>query len=190
MGHANTPPPSLYSPRQWGRLPSVPQVARRFPPAIGWPRGRRHLGVACELGGSGTCGSSGDAGRSRRPARSAPPHPARASADADSTLAPGSQTPSAVHRGDALYIKRDDLTCSGLAFGGNKTRHALEFTFADNPAIGRRHRGRGRLHPVQLVPADHGGGVQTWPRGLAGADSRRQGAPGAGKSAARPPDGR
>ena len=28
----------------------------------------------------------------------------------------------------ALYIKRDDLT--GLAFGGNKTRH-LEFTFAD-----------------------------------------------------------
>ena len=28
----------------------------------------------------------------------------------------------------ALYIKRDDLT--GLAFGGNKTRH-LEFTFAE-----------------------------------------------------------
>ena len=59
-----------------------------------------------------------------------------------------------------------------------------------DPGIRCRHRGRGRLHPVQLVPADHGGGAEARPRRLAGPDPRRQGAGAPGQSAARPPDGR
>ena len=55
---------------------------------------------------------------------------------------------------------------------------------------GRRHRGRRRLHPVELVPPDDRGGEQARPRGGARPAARREGAGAAGQPAARPADGR
>ena len=85
-----------------------------------------------------------------------------------------------------VWIKRDDLT--GLAFGGNKTRQP-GVPVRRHPGAGRRHRGRRRVHPVQLVPPDHRGGAQARAGGGVGAAARRKGPALRGQSAARSADG-
>ena len=75
----------------------------------------------------------------------------------------------------ALYIKRDDLT--GLAFGGNKTRH-LEFTFAEILQSGADTVVAGAYTQSNWCRQITAAACKNGPRGLAGADPRGQGARG------------
>ena len=96
-------------------------VAGRFPAAIGWPGGRRGIGMAVAEAHAEAAATRDDLA-----ARLAV-HPRIRLAHLPTPLDPCPRLAEAIGV-RALYIKRDDLT--GLAFGGNKTRH-LEFTFAE-----------------------------------------------------------